>query len=57
MEIKNKKAYFDYFILKELEAGISLTGTPTQRYLSFQTGLRTRKAGTLIRHFWMSPMR
>ena len=27
MEIKNKKAYFDYFILDELEAGISLSGT------------------------------
>ncbi|MBQ4583786.1 MAG: SsrA-binding protein SmpB [Bacilli bacterium] len=27
MEIKNKKAYFDYEILKEIEAGISLIGT------------------------------
>lgn len=27
MEIKNKKAYFDYNILEELEAGIALTGT------------------------------
>lgn len=27
MEIKNKKAYFDYTILEELEAGIALTGT------------------------------
>lgn len=27
MEIKNKKAYFDYFIEKEIEAGIVLTGT------------------------------
>lgn len=27
MEVKNKKAYFDYFIEKELEAGISLAGT------------------------------
>lgn len=27
MEIKNKKAYFDYFVLKEIEAGIVLTGT------------------------------
>lgn len=27
MEAKNKKAYFDYFILKEIEAGISLKGT------------------------------
>ena len=26
-EIKNKKAYFDYTILEELEAGISLVGT------------------------------
>lgn len=26
MEIKNKKAYFDYFILKEIETGIVLTG-------------------------------
>jgi len=27
MEIKNKKAYFDYTILKEIEAGIELVGT------------------------------
>ena len=27
MEIKNKKAYFDYFVEKEIEAGIVLTGT------------------------------
>lgn len=27
IEIKNKKAYFDYTILSELEAGIALTGT------------------------------
>lgn len=27
IEVKNKKAYFDYTILSELEAGISLTGT------------------------------
>ena len=27
MEIRNKKAYFDYYIESELEAGISLVGT------------------------------
>ena len=27
MEVKNKKAYFDYTILKEIEAGISLVGS------------------------------
>ena len=27
MEIKNRKAYFDYSVLEELEAGIVLTGT------------------------------
>lgn len=27
LEIKNKKAYFDYFVEKEFEAGIVLTGT------------------------------
>lgn len=27
MEIKNKKAYFNYFIERELEAGIALVGT------------------------------
>ncbi len=27
MEIKNKKAYFNYFIIRELEAGIVLLGT------------------------------
>ena len=26
-EIKNRKAYFDYFIEKEIECGIVLTGT------------------------------
>ena len=27
IEVKNKKAYFDYSILEEVEAGIVLTGT------------------------------
>jgi SsrA-binding protein len=27
MEIKNKKAYFNYFIKREIEAGIALVGT------------------------------
>lgn len=27
MEAKNKKAYFDYTVLKEIEAGISLSGS------------------------------
>lgn len=27
MEIRNKKAYYNYFILNEIEAGIVLTGT------------------------------
>lgn len=27
MEIKNKKAYFNYFVLREIEAGIVLKGT------------------------------
>lgn len=27
IEVKNKKAYFDYTILEEIEAGISLVGT------------------------------
>lgn len=27
MELRNKKAYFDYNILEELEAGVALTGT------------------------------
>lgn len=27
IEIKNKKAYFDYFVLKEIECGMELTGT------------------------------
>ena len=27
MEIKNKKAYFDYFVLREIEAGMVLKGT------------------------------
>ena len=27
VEIKNKKAYYDYYVLRELEVGIALTGT------------------------------
>lgn len=27
IEIKNKKAYFDYFVIREIESGIVLTGT------------------------------
>lgn|SRR5574344_163246 len=27
IELKNKKAYFDYFIIKEVECGVVLTGT------------------------------
>ena len=27
IEINNKKAYFDYFVSREIEAGIALTGT------------------------------
>jgi SsrA-binding protein len=27
IEIKNKKAYFDYYVLEEIETGIVLTGT------------------------------
>ena len=27
LEVKNKKAYFDYTIINELEAGIVLSGT------------------------------
>ena len=27
MEVKNKKAYFDYFIENEIEAGVALSGT------------------------------
>lgn len=27
IEINNKKAYYDYFIIREIEAGIALTGT------------------------------
>lgn len=27
MEVRNKKAYFNYFVIKEIEAGIELKGT------------------------------
>ncbi len=27
IEINNKKAYFDYFVIREIEVGIVLTGT------------------------------
>ena len=33
MEIKNKKAYFNYYVLKEIEAGIELVGTEIKSIL------------------------
>ena len=27
VELNNRKAYFDYFVLREIECGIALTGT------------------------------
>lgn len=40
IEIKNKKAYFDYFIEKELECGIVLTGTEIKSIRKGSTNLK-----------------
>lgn len=40
MEVKNKKAYFDYFIESELEAGIQLFGTEIKSIRSGKAQLR-----------------
>ncbi len=40
MEIKNKKAYFDYFIESEIEAGIALVGTEIKSIRKGSTQLK-----------------
>ena len=40
MEIKNKKAYFDYFVEREIEAGIVLTGTEIKSIRKGSANLR-----------------
>lgn len=40
MEIKNKKAYFDYTILKELEVGIELKGTEIKSIRKYSCDLK-----------------
>jgi SsrA-binding protein len=40
MEIKNKKAYFDYFILEEIEAGIELLGTEVKSLRKGEANLK-----------------
>lgn len=40
MEIKNKKAYFDYFIEEEIETGIALTGTEIKSIRSGNANLK-----------------
>lgn len=40
IEIKNKKAYFDYEILEEIEAGIVLTGTEIKSIRSGNANLK-----------------
>ena len=40
IEVKNRKAYFDYFILKEIEAGIVLTGTEIKSIRKGSVNLR-----------------
>ena len=40
IEIKNKKAYFDYFIQKEIECGIALTGTEIKSIRKGSANLR-----------------
>ena len=48
MEIKNKKAYYDYFVLKEIECGIALVGTEIKSLRSKSGDLKDSYA--LIRH-------
>lgn len=40
IEFKNKKAYFDYFIEEEIEAGIALTGTEIKSIRSGNANLK-----------------
>ena len=40
IEVKNRKAYFDYFILKEIECGIVLTGTEIKSIRKGSVNLR-----------------
>ncbi len=40
MEIKNRKAYFDYFIEREIECGIVLTGTEIKSIRKGSTNLK-----------------
>ena len=40
IEVKNRKAYFDYFILKEIECGIALTGTEIKSIRKGSVNLR-----------------
>ena len=40
MEIKNRKAYFDYFIEKEIECGIVLSGTEIKSIRKGSTNLK-----------------
>ena len=40
MEIKNRKAYYDYFIEKEIESGIELTGTEIKSIRKGSTNLK-----------------
>ena len=40
LEVKNRKAYFDYFILKEIECGIVLSGTEIKSIRKGSVNLR-----------------
>ena len=40
VELKNRKAYFDYFILKEIECGLVLTGTEIKSIRKGSVNLR-----------------
>jgi SsrA-binding protein len=48
VEVKNKKAYFDYSILEEIEAGIVLTGTEIKSVRKGSVDLKD--SYVLIRH-------
>ena len=48
IEIKNKKAYFDYFVEKEIECGIVLTGTEIKSIRKGSANLKDSYA--IIKH-------
>lgn len=60
MEIKNRKAYFDYFIEREIECGIVLSGTEIKSIRKGSTNLkdtyaRIKNAEVFIINMYIAP--